>query len=311
MTLRRTPAMTIALAATCGFVISNSLVAQSTNPTVTYTASGTFASTATGPDGLGLVNEPFSVSVLASADTAPYQRGTNWCAFNKLKLVGTVHAAIVPGSPAQTIGSTEATVIEALDPGVKDVLTMEAPIKITKFEFTIKAAVALASGTFSKPLIHPFSAAELTPTNSTVTVTYDGTSTVYTIQKGMVVGTIPGSSSKTTALMLHAGGAESVILHGDGTESVRPIGAGPVDLGMPTDTVRLRFYATGVNGASDVRVEIGGQEVPVIYAGSSGYFRGLDEVMVEVPRSLVGRGDTEVALTADGQTAEPVHIQIQ
>jgi len=110
---------------------------------------------------------------------------------------------------------------------------------------------------------------------------------------------------------LHSAGAESVTLHGDGTTSVRSVGAAPVDLGISTDAVTLKFYAYGVSGASEVHVQIAGEEVPLLYAGASGYFPGLDEVMVRVPQSLAGRGATDVTLTADGQAANPVHIRIQ
>jgi uncharacterized protein (TIGR03437 family) len=58
-------------------------------------------------------------------------------------------------------------------------------------------------------------------------------------------------------------------------------------------------------------VQIAGQDVPVRYAGATGHFPGLDEVTVEVPRSLAGIGDADVVLTADGQTASPVRIHIQ
>jgi uncharacterized protein (TIGR03437 family) len=87
--------------------------------------------------------------------------------------------------------------------------------------------------------------------------------------------------------------------------------AAPVDLGAPSDTVMLRFYASGVRDASDVHVRIAGQDVPVIYSGASGHFPGFDEVTVELPRSLAGMGDVDVVLTADGQTASPVRIHIQ
>jgi len=32
---------------------------------------------------------------------------------------------------------------------------------------------------------------------------------------------------------------------------------------------------------------------------------------VEVPRSLAGMGQVDVVLTADGETASPVHVSIQ
>jgi hypothetical protein len=37
----------------------------------------------------------------------------------------------------------------------------------------------------------------------------------------------------------------------------------------------------------------------------------LDEITVELPRSLAGMGQVDVVLTADGQTASPVRIPIQ
>jgi uncharacterized protein (TIGR03437 family) len=73
----------------------------------------------------------------------------------------------------------------------------------------------------------------------------------------------------------------------------------------------LRFYASGVGDASEVHVQIAGQDVPVLYSGPAGHFPGLDEVTVEISRSLAGIGEADVVLTADGQTASPVRIHIQ
>jgi uncharacterized protein (TIGR03437 family) len=73
----------------------------------------------------------------------------------------------------------------------------------------------------------------------------------------------------------------------------------------------LQFYASGVRDAADVHVQIAGQEAPVRYAGASGHFPGLDEVTVELPRSMAGMGDVDVVLTVDGQAASPVRIHIQ
>ena len=84
-----------------------------------------------------------------------------------------------------------------------------------------------------------------------------------------------------------------------------------VDMGGATDSVALEFYASGVRNASDVHVQIGGQEVPVLYVGAAGHFRGLDQVSVLVPRAMAGMGDLEVSLTADGQAANPIHVRIQ
>jgi hypothetical protein len=112
-------------------------------------------------------------------------------------------------------------------------------------------------------------------------------------------------------VMLHGDGAQAITMHADGTQSVQSIGARAVELGAPSDVVVLQFYASGMRDAGEVRVQIGGEEAGVLYAGAADRFSGLDQVSVQVPRSLAGRGEVEVLLTADGQTAGPVRLQIQ
>jgi uncharacterized protein (TIGR03437 family) len=58
-------------------------------------------------------------------------------------------------------------------------------------------------------------------------------------------------------------------------------------------------------------VQIAGQDAPVLHSGASADFPGLDEITVEVPRSLAGMGQVDVVLTTDGETASPVHVSIQ
>jgi hypothetical protein len=119
-----------------------------------------------------------------------------------------------------------------------------------------------------------------------------------------------GAGPKADAL-LHGDAVEVIAAHADGTQSVRPLQGAPVDLSGSSDKVMLQFYASGVRDASEVHVRIAGQEAPVIYSGAAGHFPGLDEVIVELPRSLAGMGQVDVVLTADGQTASPVRVAIQ
>jgi uncharacterized protein (TIGR03437 family) len=312
MTLRKTLAITIAVAAICCSSVSNKLLAATgTAPIITFTASGTFASTPTsGADTLKLAGEPFSVSIAVSEATVPFKHGTNWAAYSKLKLTGTVHSGLLGNTPV-TVGSSQATIIQGVDPGQYDQFTMEAPIKVVGISLTIKAAIVMPYGTLDKFLLQPFKAVSLAPGNATLTYSDGTNSTVLAIQTGSLTATIPAGSPNASTVLLHSGGARVVTQHADGTESVRAIGAAPADLGISADPVTLKFYASGVSGASEVHVQIAGEEVPVLYAGASGYFPGLDEVMVQLPRTLVGRGATDVTLTADGQTADPVHILIQ
>lgn len=95
----------------------------------------------------------------------------------------------------------------------------------------------------------------------------------------------------------------------DTRNAVQPL---PIDLGPATDAVYLSIFATGLQNARSVAVTVGGQTVPVLYAGVQGAFDGLDQVNVgPVPRSLIGAGRANIVLTADGQTANPVELAIK
>ena len=91
-----------------------------------------------------------------------------------------------------------------------------------------------------------------------------------------------------------------------------PIDLGP-DLGSSSDQVALLLFGTGIRLRSDlsaVSAKIGGVDVPVLYAGAQGA-PGLDQVNVLLPRGLVGRGEVDLVLTVDGQTANTVRVNIK
>jgi uncharacterized protein (TIGR03437 family) len=219
--------------------------------------------------------------------------------------------AVRVGTSPINIASSQASIIQGISPGVDDTFTMQSPVKVVGVSLTIKALIIMPLGTLSKPLLHTFNTVTMAPATASMTYSDGTNTTVLAIASGTLAATIPAAAPKAPAVVLHSNGAQAVTLHGDGTTSVRSIGAAPVDLGFSTDSVTLKFYANGVSTASDVHVQIAGEEVPIVYAGASGYFPGLDEVMVQAPQSLIGRGATTVSLTADGQTANPVHLHIQ
>jgi uncharacterized protein (TIGR03437 family) len=84
----------------------------------------------------------------------------------------------------------------------------------------------------------------------------------------------------------------------------------PIRLGVDTP-VYVSLYGTGIRGSADVRVSIGGAQATVLYAGPQGTFPGLDQVNVGLPLSLHGAGEVDVVLTAGGQTANAVTINIE
>lgn len=116
--------------------------------------------------------------------------------------------------------------------------------------------------------------------------------------------------------------ALAIRVSGNGQQSVNPIfqcgGAGgcvaiPIQLGVDTP-VYLSLYGTGIRNRTspaNVACTIGGISVPVRYAGAQGGFEGLDQVNVDLPLNLRGKGETDLVLTVDGRTANPVRVNIQ
>jgi len=89
----------------------------------------------------------------------------------------------------------------------------------------------------------------------------------------------------------------------------------PIDLGAEDEGVYLTIYCTGLRGRSDlanVRVTVGGVDVPAAYAGMQGSFLGLDQLNIgPIPRSLIGAGEVNITVTVDGVPANVVTIAVQ
>jgi uncharacterized protein (TIGR03437 family) len=89
--------------------------------------------------------------------------------------------------------------------------------------------------------------------------------------------------------------------------------AKPIDLGPATDLVYLILYGTGFRNRSALTAvvcRIGGVDANVLFAGAAPGFVGLDQGNVLLPRSLAGRGEVDVVLTADGKAANTVRIAV-
>jgi uncharacterized protein (TIGR03437 family) len=87
----------------------------------------------------------------------------------------------------------------------------------------------------------------------------------------------------------------------------------PIQLGVDTP-IYVTFYGTGIRNRSsldNVSVTIHGVKVPVLYAGPTPGFTGLDQVNVALTLDLRGSGESNVVLTVDGQTSNTVTINVQ
>src|SRR5262249_50511663 len=110
----------------------------------------------------------------------------------------------------------------------------------------------------------------------------------------------------------------------DGTQSFEPVAqfaaaanrfiTSPLDLGPESDRVFLLLFGTGIrfrSSLSAVTARIGGVDAQVTYAGAQGRLVGLDQVNVQLPRELIGRGEVEIVLTVDGKTANTLKVGIR
>jgi uncharacterized protein (TIGR03437 family) len=318
--LRKISCTAIATAAIIFFAIAPSPAAAAT---VTYNASGSFYCTPptppatrcaaeSGADQFELAGEPYSISIVGDEAMVPFSQGSNFAIYHGVKATATVTSGLVPTPVAIT--TTHTTMLLYTGNPSFDVLEFGTKIRVIKLTLTITAKVLMKKGTLTTPLISPFSALAKLASN-TATLTYsDGTSSTTLGLTGAFTTTVSGAATtaaEPATVLLHTSGAQAITRHADGTKSVRSVETAPVDLGASKDVVALQFYASGVRDASEVRVQIAGQDVPVLYAGKAANFEGLDQISVLLPRRLAGLGEANVVLTVDGQTANPVRIRIQ
>lgn len=308
----------VALAAGIAGMSALQLAAQN----VVYKASGTFASPPiSGNDLFQLRNEPFSISITAAENSVPVKSSATFAQYAKLSFTGTVTSGLT-GTPITLGPQNNTSMILATGNPTVDLIDIGTGFKILNLPIGIKGQIAMSKGTLTGVQILPFTkgvtlcgavSATCPKINATLTYTDPSTSQSTTLgMNGTLITTVTAAATKpaaTASLMLHAAGAETVTTLADGTRSVRPVSGG-VDL-QGSGKVTLRLFASGVRDASEVQVRIGGEPVAVLYAGAASHYDGLDEVMVELPPTLAGRGDVEVELTVDGQTAAPVHLHLQ
>jgi len=196
MTLRKSLTMALTIAAVGCFTVSSRLMAS--GPVINYSASGTFGTATSGSDTLKLSGEPFTVAISVSSSTRPWEHGSNWAAYHKLKLTGTVHSGLL-GSEPVSIGSSESSIIQAEDPGQYDMFTMEAPVTVVGISLTIKAVITMPYGTLTNELLQPFNAVSLGPGNATVTYSDSSAVTVLPITTGTLTAKEGSGSTSATA----------------------------------------------------------------------------------------------------------------
>jgi len=140
-----------------------------------------------------------------------------------------------------------------------------------------------------------------------------------TTQQGKVTiaGAQPGLFTLNGGLLI---AGNLLRIASDGTQSYESvfsvdaagnIVAAPVD--VANGQVYLTLYGTGFRSApgTQVTASIGGVNAPVLYSGEQGSYQGLDQVNIQLPASLAGRGDVALVLTVAGKTANAARITIR
>jgi len=117
--------------------------------------------------------------------------------------------------------------------------------------------------------------------------------------------------------------AQAVLISPDGSQqyvAVARCGAAPGScVAQPihletTGQASLILYGTGIRGFTsldNVRCTVGGISAPILYAGPQDTFAGLDQVNVQLPAELAGRGEVDVTLWVDGQLSNTVTVSFQ
>ncbi len=87
--------------------------------------------------------------------------------------------------------------------------------------------------------------------------------------------------------------------------------ANPIEFGEANDRTFLILFGTGIRGRSSLNSVSVNTSLPVSYAGAQNDFAGLDQVNVELPRNLAGRGDVDFNLVVDQRAANTVKVNFK
>jgi uncharacterized protein (TIGR03437 family) len=236
-----------------------------------------------------------------------------------------LQATIVSSAYAAAVGVAPGSLATAYGTDLASSVAGATPLPLpTKFGGTSISIVDSSGATSLAPLVY------VSPTQVN-----------FEVPPGSAVGAAQatvtsGDGTESTAIVniepvapgvfeLNAGGlaaADVIVYHADGTytlENVYAVNSSgaivgrPVSLGSSTDQAYLVLFGTGFQaaGTAGVKVSIGGNNLPVAYAGPQGGFVGLDQANVLLPASLAGKGNVPIALTANGLVANAVNITIQ
>ncbi len=88
----------------------------------------------------------------------------------------------------------------------------------------------------------------------------------------------------------------------------------PINLGAPDEQVFLTLFGSGIRNRyalSSVSAKIAGVDAEVLYAGPQGFYVGVDQVNVRVPRAALVNGEVDLVVSVDGKKANTVRVNVR
>lgn len=74
----------------------------------------------------------------------------------------------------------------------------------------------------------------------------------------------------------------------------------------------VSLFGTGLRFASGaMTMSLGGTAVTPLFFGPQGQFEGLDQVNLQIPPAMAGKGDVDLTITIDGKTSNVVKLKIK
>jgi uncharacterized protein (TIGR03437 family) len=74
----------------------------------------------------------------------------------------------------------------------------------------------------------------------------------------------------------------------------------------------VSLFGTGFRYTSaPITLSIGGTAVTPLGFAAQSEFAGLDQLNLQIPQSLAGKGDVDLIMTADGKTSNTVKLKIK
>jgi uncharacterized protein (TIGR03437 family) len=140
-----------------------------------------------------------------------------------------------------------------------------------------------------------------------------GTIAVANVSPGLFTANQNGSGAAAATILYFRNGTPHYESNFRCNAQGQSCTARPIDL-TAGDDVFLELYGTGIrnnSGLTNVTVTVGGVAVPVLYASKQPDFIGLDQVNIQLPKTLAGRGEVDMVLTVDGKAANPVNIHLK